>query len=55
MKDMLCGCLQLPGCCSQGATEDEALSNICEAIIEYLEVVEEQVGEAQIREVEVAV
>ena len=45
----------LPGCCSQGASEDEALENIRDAIREYLEVVDEQVGDAQVREVEVAV
>jgi predicted RNase H-like HicB family nuclease len=31
----------LPGCVSQGATEDEALENIRGAIKEYLAVVEE--------------
>ena len=30
-------CLELPGCCSAGDTEDEALSNAREAIILYLE------------------
>jgi len=30
----------LPGCHSQGATEDEAIENITEAIREYLAVVE---------------
>lgn len=30
------GCPALPGCWSQGATEDEALDNIRDAIREYL-------------------
>jgi predicted RNase H-like HicB family nuclease len=33
----------LPGCHSQGATEQEALENIAEAIREYLDVVNKQV------------
>lgn len=43
----------LPGCASQGATEDEALVNIADAIREYLEVVEELTREADTREVEI--
>jgi predicted RNase H-like HicB family nuclease len=45
----------LPGCCSQGSTEQEALVNIADAISEYLEVVYEQVDGAEVREIEVAV
>jgi len=44
----------LPGCWSQGATEEEALDNIRSAISEYLSVVEEQTRGADVREVEVA-
>lgn len=45
----------LPGCWSQGATEHEALQNIRDAIIDYLAVVDELLGDADIREVDVAV
>jgi len=45
----------LPGCWSQGSTEAEALSNIGDAIREYLEVVDELLGEAEVREIDVAV
>lgn len=34
-------CLGLPGCWSQGETEQEALANIRDAISEYLAVVSE--------------
>ncbi len=45
----------LPGCWSQGATEQEALENVSDAIREYLSVVEEQLHGDEIREIEVAV
>ena len=45
----------LPGCWSQGATEQEALENIRDAIQEYLSVVAEQVRGGEVGEVEVAV
>ena len=45
----------LPGCWSQGSTEDEALANIRDAIREYLQVVDELLGGAEIREIDVAV
>ena len=44
----------LPGCWSQGATEDEALANIQEAIKEYLEARDELLRDAVVREIEVA-
>jgi predicted RNase H-like HicB family nuclease len=47
-------CPVLPGCWSQGETEDEALDNIKDAIEEYLSVLEEQLKDADVREVEVA-
>ena len=34
----------LPGCHSQGATEQEALANISEAIRDYIEVADSLVG-----------
>ena len=51
-------CPGLPGCWSQGDTEEEAIDNIREAIREYLDVVEEKVREtpsADVREVEIVV
>lgn len=44
----------LPGCWSQGATEEEALANIAEAIREYLDAEIDPGDGAIIREVEVA-
>lgn len=45
----------LPGCWSQGECEEEALSNIQSAILEYLTVAEELAQTAELREVEVVV
>ena len=45
----------LPGCWSQGATEQEALENIRDAIREYLKVAAELVHGAEVREVDIAV
>jgi predicted RNase H-like HicB family nuclease len=43
----------LPGCWSQGATEQEARQNIRDAIQEYLATVEDLLEGATVREVEV--
>lgn len=45
----------LPGCWSQGSTEQEAVENIRDAIREHLAVVEEQLRGEDVREIEVAV
>jgi len=45
----------LPGCWSQGATEQEAIANAQDAIREYLAVVDQLLDGAVVREVEVAV
>ena len=49
-------CPGLPGCWSDGETEDEALANIRDAIAEYLAAAQDLAGrdEAEVREVEVA-
>lgn len=48
-------CPGLPGCWSQGDTEEEALTNIQDAITEYLSVIEELYPDGELREVEVTV
>ena len=48
-------CPGLPGCFSQGATEEEALTNIADAIRGYVEVAEELAREEGGKVVEVAV
>ena len=47
-------CPGLPGCWSQGATEQEALEDIRDAIREYLDAVTELTRGQDVREVEVA-
>jgi predicted RNase H-like HicB family nuclease len=44
-----------PGCWSQGATEEEALANIRDALREYLAAAAELLGDSEVREIEVAV
>jgi len=46
-------CPGLPGCWSQGGTEDEAMENIRDAIREYLAAIDDLVKNADVREVEV--
>jgi predicted RNase H-like HicB family nuclease len=48
-------CPGLPGCWSQGETEDEAIENIQDAIQEYLSAVAAPVQGEDVREIEVAV
>jgi len=47
-------CPGLPGCWSQGATEEEAIDNVREAIGDYLAAVADSVKGEDVREVEVA-
>ncbi len=47
-------CPGLPGCWSQGETEQESLENIQDAIREYLAAASELDRDAEIREVTVA-
>ncbi len=48
-------CPGLPGCWSQGATEAEALTNIQDAIREYLAAIDDLAKGHDVREVKVAV
>jgi predicted RNase H-like HicB family nuclease len=48
-------CPGLPGCWSQGETEEEALQNIKDAISEYLSAIAESLQDANVREIEVSV
>ena len=45
----------LPGCWSEGDTEEEALANIQDAIRDYLAALEDRFRDAEVREVEVQV
>jgi len=48
-------CPGLPGCWSQGESEEEAIANIREAIEDYLAAVADSLKGEDVREVEVAV
>jgi predicted RNase H-like HicB family nuclease len=45
----------LPGCWSEGATEDEALANIQDAIRDYLAALDDRFKDVETRDVEVQV
>ncbi|MBI5248102.1 MAG: type II toxin-antitoxin system HicB family antitoxin [Desulfomonile tiedjei] len=44
----------LPGCWSQGVTEEEAIENIKDAILEYLAARNDLFPDAEVREIEIA-
>ena len=54
-KGFSISCPGLPGCWSQGASEQEALENIQDTIAEYLAAIDELVKGQDVREVRVAV
>jgi predicted RNase H-like HicB family nuclease len=45
----------LPGCWSQGATEEDALDSIRDAIREYVSVARELASEGEVREVALSI
>ena len=47
-------CLNLPGCWSQGDTEQDAIENIKDAIHEYLAAIAESIEGQDVREIEIA-
>ncbi len=47
-------CPGLPGCWSQGKTEQEAIQNIEDAIREYLAAIEDSMRDADVREIAVS-
>ena len=48
-------CPGLPGCWSQGETEEEAIDNVKHAIKEYLAAISESLEGEEVREVEVTI
>lgn len=46
-------CPGLPGCWSQGSTEEEALENIRDALRQWLSAIDAAIAGADVREVEV--
>ena len=48
-------CPALPGCHNQGDTLEEAIENIKDAIITYLQMIDEETKDATVYEVEVSV
>ncbi len=46
-------CPGLPGCWSQGETDEEAIKNILSATQEYLAAIDDSIKGADVREVEV--
>jgi predicted RNase H-like HicB family nuclease len=45
----------LPGCWSQGETEEEAMENIRDAVQEYLAAIDDLFPDAEVREIDIAV